>query len=142
MANELQYDVLIAGQGAAACAAALYAARYQIKPVVAGEEFGGETAIGGAIENYPGYLDIDGFDLMVKFRDQAIKYELPIVSANLVHVKKDGAGFVSELSDGSRVRSWSVILAIGRERRKLGLPHEIEWMGRGVSFWDRKSTRP
>lgn len=134
MTNESQYDVLIAGQGAAAYAAALYAARYQIKPVLAGEEFGGETAIGGAIENYPGYVDIDGFDLMVKFRDQAIKYEVPIVSANVVHVKKDGTGFVSELSDGSKVRSGAVVLAIGRERRKLGIPHEIEWMGRGVSF--------
>jgi thioredoxin reductase (NADPH) len=134
MTNEVKYDVLIAGQGAAAYAAALYAARYQIRTVVVGEEFGGETAIGGAIENYPGYLDIDGFDLMVKFRDQAIKYEVPIISANAVHVEKDGAGFVTTLSDGSKARSWSVILAIGRERRKLGLPNEIEWMGRGVSF--------
>ena len=134
MTGEPEYDVLIAGQGAAAYAAALYAARYQMKPVVVGEEFGGETAIGGSIENYPGYVDIDGFDLMVKFREQAIKYEVPIVQANLVHVKKDRGWFVSELSDGTRARSLAVILAIGRERRKLGLPNEVEWMGRGVSF--------
>lgn len=134
MTKESSYDVLIAGQGAAAYAAALYAARYQIKPVVAGEEFGGETAIGGQIENYPGFVDIDGFDLMTKFRDQAIKYEVPIVTENVVDVRKEGKGFVSELTDGSKIRSLAVILAIGRERRTLGLPHEKEWMGRGVSY--------
>ena len=48
------YDVVIAGQGAAAFAAGLYAARYQIKSLIIGETFGGETATGGLIENYPG----------------------------------------------------------------------------------------
>ena len=50
-----EYGALIVGQGAAAFAAALYAARYQMKPIVIGETFGGETATGGLIENYPGY---------------------------------------------------------------------------------------
>ena len=61
-----QYDVLIVGQGASAFAAALYAARYQLKTIVIGEMFGGETATGGLIENYPGYPEIDGYDLMVR----------------------------------------------------------------------------
>ena len=65
------YDVLIAGQGAAGYAAALYAARYQAKAIVFGAIFGGETATGGVIENYPGLAEIDGFDLMMKFRQQA-----------------------------------------------------------------------
>ncbi|MBI4218579.1 MAG: FAD-dependent oxidoreductase [Chloroflexi bacterium] len=134
MPEESRYDVMIGGQGAAAYAAALYAARYQIKPVVVGEEFGGETAIGGSIENYPGYVDIDGFDLMTKFRDQALKYEVPIVGANVERITKQDGEFLSELSDGSRIRSTAVILAIGRERRKLGLPHEEEWIGKGVSY--------
>ena len=74
-----RYDVLIVGQGAAAYAAALYAARYQMKPIVIGELFGGETATGGLIENYPGYPEIDGYDLMMKFREQSEKYEVSIV---------------------------------------------------------------
>ncbi|MBI4304709.1 MAG: FAD-dependent oxidoreductase [Chloroflexi bacterium] len=134
MTSESRYDVLIGGQGAAAYAAALYAARYQIKPIVVGEEFGGETAISGSIENYPGYVDIDGFDLMTKFRDQALKYEVPIVGANLERITKQDGEFLSELSDGSKIPSVAVILAIGRERRKLGLPHEEEWIGKGVSY--------
>ncbi len=73
-----QHDVLIIGQGAAGYAAALYAARYQMRTIVIGEMFGGETATGGLIENYPGYPEIDGYDLMLKFREQAEKYEVPI----------------------------------------------------------------
>ena len=54
MSDIKQVDVLIAGQGAAAFAAGLYAARYQMSILIVGELFGGETAIGGLIENYPG----------------------------------------------------------------------------------------
>ena len=78
MSEIKQVEVLIAGQGAAAFAAGLYAARYQMSILIAGELFGGETAIGGLIENYPGQPDIDGFDLMMKFKDQidfVVKYQ-------------------------------------------------------------------
>ena len=88
--EENVYDVVIAGQGAAAYSAALYAARYQIRAVVIGETFGGETAIGGLIENYPGYPEIDGFDLMMKFREQADKYEVPIVDEDVVSAVRAG----------------------------------------------------
>jgi thioredoxin reductase (NADPH) len=128
------YELLIAGRGAAAYAAALYAGRYRLNTVMAGESFGGETAIGGVIENYPGAPEVDGFDLMVKFREQVEKLEVPAIDANLSALRKDRDGFVATLSDGSEVRADAVVLAIGRERRKLGLPHEEEWTGRGVSY--------
>ncbi len=128
------YEVLIAGQGAAAFSAALYAARYQLKSVVVGETFGGETAIGGMIENYPGYADIDGFDLMMKFREQVDKYEVPIVDDKVVTLERDGHSFRASTSNGETFHSSTVILAVGRERRKIGLEHEEEWIGRGVSF--------
>ncbi|MBT4074777.1 MAG: FAD-dependent oxidoreductase [Chloroflexi bacterium] len=127
-------DVLIAGQGAAAFAAALYTARYQIHGMIVGDRFGGETAIGGGIENYPGYPEIDGFDLMLKFREQVDKYEVPIVDAALTGVENKGDHFVSTLSDGTTVESGAVIFAIGRERRKLNLEHEEAWTGKGVSY--------
>ena len=69
-------DLLIAGQGAAAYAAALYAARYRLETLVVGERFGGETAIGGTIENYPGYPQIDGFELMLKYKEQVDGYDV------------------------------------------------------------------
>ncbi|MDP6822442.1 MAG: FAD-dependent oxidoreductase [Dehalococcoidia bacterium] len=127
-------DVLIAGQGAAAFAAALYTARYQIHGMVVGDRFGGETAIGGGIENYPGYPDIDGFDLMLKFREQVDKYDVPVIDAAVTAVENAGNHFMATLSDGSAVHAGAVIFAIGRERRKLNLANEEAWTGRGVSY--------
>ena len=129
-----QYDIVIAGQGAAGFAAALYAARYQTKPVVIGETFGGETAIGGSIENYPGYVDIDGFDLMMHFRDQVVKYDVPIVDDKVTKVVGVEGCYEVETEYSGTYQTQTVILAIGRERRKLGLPNEEEWTGKGVSF--------
>ena len=86
--SEEKCQVLIIGQGAAAFAAALYAGRYQMKTIIVGETFGGETATGGLIENYPGYPEIDGFDLMMKFREQADKYGVPVINEKITSVSK------------------------------------------------------
>ena len=128
------YDVFIVGQGAAAYAAAMYAARYQITAIVFGGSFGGETATGGLIENYPGYLEIDGFDLMMNFRQQAEKYEVPIVDEDVVSISRGADCFELTTSEGGAYQGASVILAVGRERRKLGLDHEEEWTGKGISY--------
>ena len=134
MSTANAYDLLIIGQGAAAFAAALYAARYQIKPVVIGETFGGETATGGMIENYPGYPEIDGFDLMLKFREQADKYEVPVIDDKVVGLESADVHYTATTFGGDTYTGASVLLAVGRERRKLGLEHEEEWTGKGVSF--------
>ena len=135
MSNEINTDVLIAGLGAAAYSAALYCKRYQIDTVIVGEEFGGETAIGGLIENYPGQPDIDGFDLMMKFKEQVDNLNTETFDSNLKSVEKISDGnFRSTLDSGEIFLSKSVILAMGRERRKLGLDNEEEWMGKGVSY--------
>jgi len=134
MTETKQVDVLIAGQGAAAFAAGLYSARYQVNTLLVGEQFGGETAIGGTIENYPGQPDIDGFDLMMKFKEQVDNLDTPTEYSNLVSVEKKGDAFHCVLENGTEVEAISVILAVGRERRKLHLPKEEEWTGRGVSY--------
>ena len=127
-------DLLIAGQGAAGFSAGLYAARYQMNTVIIGEEFGGETAIGGLIENYPGNNDIDGFDLMLEFKNQVTNLEVPIIEQNLSSIEKNDKSFSCSLYDGSIIEAKTVILAIGRERRKLNLENEDDWTGKGVSY--------
>ena len=134
MTETKRVDILIAGQGAAAFSAALYAARYQMSTLIASEQFGGETAIGGDIENYPGFPSIDGYDLMLKMKEQVDLLDVPLHNSNITAIAKSGDGFVTTLQDGTKVESLTVILAIGRERRKLNLPNEEELMGRGVSY--------
>ncbi len=126
-------DVLIVGQGAAAFGAALYSARYQMKTIVVGESFGGETATGSIIENYPGYAHIDGFDLMLKMKEQVESLGVDIVNDKIVKIGKESGCFMSEAYDGF-YKSTSVILAVGRERRKLGLSREEDLLGKGVSY--------
>ena len=127
-------DVLIAGQGAAGYTAGLYAARYGLATVICGDTFGGETATGGDIQNYPGWPSIDGFDLMLKFREQVSAYDVPLLDADLADIERASDCFISTLADGTTVQSAAVILAIGRERRRLGLANEAAWVGRGVSY--------
>ena len=114
------YDVMIAGQGAAGFAAALYSARYQMKTVVLGETFGGETATGGNIENYPGFAEIDGFELMMKFREQVEGYDVPIVAENVVSVEYDGHLFRSTTSEGNVFTSTAVVPGGGQGAPEAG----------------------
>ena len=64
------YDLIIIGSGAAGLSAAIYAARYRLNTLVIGEQFGGETALAGKIENYPGFKAVDGFELMNFIKEQ------------------------------------------------------------------------
>lgn len=134
MSEVTQVDVLIAGQGAAAFAAGLYSSRYQLNTLIASEQFGGETAIGGMIENYPGQPDIDGFELMMKFKEQVDNLETPTAYSNLKSVTRNGDIFRAELDDETKIDAISIVLAVGRERRKLDLQNEEEWTGNGVSY--------
>ena len=127
------YDVIVVGQGAAAFAAGLYAARYQIRTLVVGETFGGETATGGLIENYPGYVGIDGGELMINMKEQVVRYGVTVVDERVETIARNGDCFEAKTREDT-YQGTGVILAVGRERRKLGLPHEDEWTGKGVSF--------
>src|ERR1035437_9382267 len=96
---------MIAGQGAAGYAAALYAARYGLSVTVCGQNFGGETATGGIIENYPGWPQIDGFDLMLKFKEQAANGNAETLESDVTSVERGDERFTSSLADGTLVRS-------------------------------------
>lgn len=95
------YDLLIAGQGASGYAVTLYAARYQDQASDSGSVFGGETATGELIENYPGILEIDGFELMMKFREQAEKNGVPIVNKNVAATRNMGSYFEITTDEGA-----------------------------------------
>ncbi len=131
--NKNAYDVVIIGQGASAFGAALYSARYQMKTLVIGDEFGGETATGSIIENYPGYSHIDGFDLMLAMKKQVEDLDVEILTDEVTDIQNDGNCFISTAHDG-RYQSAAIILAVGRERRKLDLPNESDLLGKGVSY--------
>lgn len=128
------YDLIIIGTGAAGLAAAVYAGRYKIKTLVIGREFGGETSTAATIWNYPGILAIDGYDLMGKMKEQAIKLGAEVVEGEVVKVTKQSHCISAFTAEGKEYQSKTLILALGTQRRKLGLANEKDLTGKGIHY--------
>jgi thioredoxin reductase (NADPH) len=132
MANK--YDVIIIGGGAAGMTSALYCGRKVLKTLLlVGPRPGGETTLTNDIQNYPGFEQGTGISLMDVFEKQAKKWGAEFASKAAKKVTKSKKGFTIELSDGEKLEAKTVILSFGRKQRKLGIPGEKEWMGRGVT---------
>jgi thioredoxin reductase len=131
--NTDHYDVVIVGQGPAAFSAALYAGRYKMSTLIIGEEFGGETATSNIIENYPGFSQVDGLDLMLNMQQQVEELDINIVDGRVDEIVRE-AGRLTVKAGEQVLRTGSVILAVGRERRKLGLAREKELSGKGIAY--------
>ena len=130
-------EVIIIGSGPSGYAAAIYTARAGLKPLV----FEGALPAGGAlmntteVENYPGFTDgIMGPDLMLAMRAQAERFGAEIITDDIVAA--DLVGEVKTFTDaeGDSYSAQAVILAMGSGYRKLGLPAEEVFSGRGVSW--------
>jgi thioredoxin reductase (NADPH) len=129
-------DIAIIGGGPAGLAAALYAARGRAKTVVFERGLpGGQIVTTDWVENYPGFPDgISGSDLGELMTKQAEVHGAVIRTFSPVeHISTEGDRFVLT-SEGDEFEAHSVILATGAVPRKLGIPGEAEFTGRGVSW--------
>ncbi|MGW2472663.1 NAD(P)/FAD-dependent oxidoreductase [Streptomyces sp. NPDC001665] len=130
-------DVVIIGSGPAGYTAALYTARAQLKPLLFGSSIfvGGSLTTTTEVENFPGFPEgVDGRVLMENMRAQAEKFGAEMIDDDIVEV--DLSGDIKLLTDsvGTVHRARTVIIATGSGYRKLGLHHEDELSGRGVSW--------
>lgn len=132
-----QFDVIIVGGGPAGLAAGLYAARMNLKAVLLERgPLGGQLLNTELIEDYPGFESILGADLAVKMGDHARKFGLDIrefQSVSEADVEPDG-GKVVRMDDGSVLTAPALIMAAGGLPRRLDVPGETEFAGRGVSY--------
>lgn len=126
------YDVVILGAGPAGLTAALYSARYALKTAVIAKSIGGTANLAGEIENWPGFLG-SGQELMTRFKEQAAKFDARFLEAEVKSVNKDENGFVLEVND-HEVHGRTLILSMGTEHRKLEIPGEKQFLGKGVSY--------
>lgn len=128
------YDVVIVGGGAAGLTAAIYTGRKQLKTLVAvGPNPGGETTLTNDIRNYPGYEQGPGTSLMNVFEKQAKTWGAEFFEGKVLNVSKQKGSFIVKLDNGKSVKSKAVILSYGRERRKLNVPGEDKFIGKGAS---------
>lgn len=133
--SEKIFDIIILGGGPAGLSAAIYAARSAAKVAIIDiSMLGGQPSNYLELENYPGFLRIEGFELMEKFEDQADMFGIEkfpmeeIQSINLTSEIKT----ITTLNGEFKAKS--VIIATGAQAKKLGVNGEKEFVGRGVSY--------
>lgn len=128
-----RYDVIIVGGGPAGITAAIYTARRFLKTLVITKEPGGQVVKTPNIENYPGFDLISGPELAEKFINQAKKFGAEIVFDEVTHLDEKDSEFIVS-GQKEKYQSKSIILAFGKVPRKLSIPGENEFKGRGVSY--------
>jgi thioredoxin reductase (NADPH) len=128
-------NVIIIGGGPAGYTAALYTARANLEPLVfEGFQWGGQLQNTTEVENYPGYPDgIMGPEMMAQFRAQAERFGTRFVTDDVDRVELSDGGVQKVFLGDEEHRAKTVILAMGAEPKRLGVPGEMELGGRGVS---------
>jgi thioredoxin reductase (NADPH) len=128
-------NVIIIGSGPAGLTAALYTARANLEPLLfTGNEIGGQVSITNEVENYPGFPEgLTGPELVEKFQKQAERFGARIEYAEITEVDFDGQPFRIKSYD-TEYEAKAIIIATGASARKLGVPGEVDFTGRGVSY--------
>jgi thioredoxin reductase (NADPH) len=136
MGQSYEYDVIIIGAGPAGMTAAMYAGRSMLKAVVLERgAAGGELLNTETIEDYPGFEHIEGWDLAQKFENHAKKFGAEFRQGVVTSLKKltDGT-FEIETESGDVYHAPTAIITAGGTPIKLGIPGEVEYAGKGVSY--------
>ncbi len=131
-----QEKVVILGSGPAGLTAALYTARAHLDPVViAGNQLGGQISLTSEVENYPGFPDgLTGPELVEKFKAQAERFGARLVYDLVTEVDFTGGPPYTIKTQTETYQAWSVIVTMGASPRRLGVPGEEPFIGRGVSY--------
>lgn len=131
--HEVAVDLIILGGGPAGLTAGLYAARSGLQTIIIEKEsIGGQVSITPVVENWPGFSSIPGNKLMDMIASQVREY-VPIMQGEEIKEIKIGKN-IEALSARKRYIGKALILATGATHRKLGVPGEQEYYGRGVSY--------
>ena len=134
MEENKTYPLVIIGAGPAGLSASIYAARYGVPHLVIGSLLGGQISETHLIDNYPGIEDMSGFDFAQKLGHHAQKYGTEILPAKVKEILNKENGFEIFLDDDKKIESQTILLATGTKRRKLNIPGEEEFAGKGVSY--------
>jgi thioredoxin reductase (NADPH) len=133
--DQQRQEIIIVGAGPAGQSAALYAGRSRIPTLVLERGIaGGQLWNTAEVEDYPGFEHIMGPDLAERMQKHAEKFGARFDTAEVESISVDGDDRVVRTADGREFRAPAVIVTAGGEARKLGVPGEDEYAGKGVSY--------
>ncbi len=128
------FDVAIVGSGPAGYSASVYASRYNLNNVVFGKLPGGTISEAHKVCNYLAFEEITGLELSDRFSSHAKNFGAEIQNKSVVDIKKVGDIFKIYTESDNIFEAKSVILATGTKRKKLAIPDEDKYIGKGVSY--------
>jgi len=127
-------QLVIIGGGPAGISASIYAARKKMDFVLITKEVGGQVIKAGSIENYLGYVMVDGIILVEKMMEHMRKLGVEPILDEVVDVERLSEGFEVRTSSGQSFKAKTVLFCTGAEHRRLNVPGEKEYTGRGISY--------
>lgn len=129
------HDVVMIGAGPSALAAAVYTTREDIETVLLEKGvIGGLAAITDWVDNYPGFIDgIEGMKLAEQLQGQAERFGADIQFGEVTAIRDEGDLKIVETTDGA-FKAKAVLIATGSDYKKIGVPGEAEYYGRGVHY--------
>ncbi len=129
------YELIIIGGGPAGIAAGVYAGRKKIKTAIVTDMFGGQSVVSNEIQNFIGYTAISGIELAGKMEAQLRAQDVDVMDGDRVmEIEDKGDFFAVKTESGKEIESKTVLMTAGSRRRKLGVPGEKEFDGKGVAY--------
>ncbi len=128
------YDTIIIGAGPAGYTAGIYAARREMKALIIGKEAGGQLVWAADIENYPGFKQISNIDLIKKMEEHVKGLGVEMKSGEINKIEKGKDGNFTVYASKEKFEAKTIIVAIGLTPRRLAIPGEEEFSGKGTSY--------
>jgi NADH-dependent peroxiredoxin subunit F len=128
------YDSIIIGASAAGISSAIYLKRRGINFLILAKDIGGEMALSGIVDNYPGIPKTTGLELTKKFKEHLESYGIEVINEEAIKLDKNNDLFVISTNKNNTYYSKTVIIATGSKPKKLNIPGEEEFYHKGVSY--------
>jgi thioredoxin-disulfide reductase len=127
------YDSIIIGGSAAGISSAIYLKRQNLNFLIIAKDLGGEMALSGIVENYPGFPETNGVELTQKFKEHSEKYNIEPIYEEVLALEKINNHFLVKTNKNS-YQTKTIIIATGSNPKKLNIPGEEKFYHRGVSY--------
>ncbi|MER3570140.1 MAG: hypothetical protein C4348_00805 [Patescibacteria group bacterium] len=128
------YDSIIIGASAAGISSAIYLKRQGLDFLVITKDIGGEMALSGIVENYPGFVKTTGVELTQAFENHLKSYEITPIFDEVVSLRKENNIFIVKTVNSDEYYSKTVIVASGAKPKKLNVPGEEKFYNKGISY--------